>query len=928
MKEVLITSSVLIGVILLLRRLLRGKVSQRLIYAAWALVVLRLLIPIQIGQLDFSLLTAARPVTQAVEQVTDRQVAGVTDQDAYRQVLQEYIDKDPSVFTPVVQGHIQSCVEIEMSGEEIAEMIDKVYTQQEVFIPQVQPQVQQQVDATAAPVTVGQILTGIWMTGMAVMAVWFLIANLIFLRRAKKDSVEAEFDGVRVRISPNVPTPCVVGLLRPVIYLTPAIAENEQGRRHVLAHEQVHLRHGDHIWALLRCICLCVYWFDPLVWIAAARSRRDCELACDESALKKLGDGERMAYGKTLLDVVSQSRNPAHLIHTATAMNESKKQLTERVKYIVKKPRNILIAAICLILVASIVTGCAFLGGNPGTSADPTDPPAQPTDPTSPGVPDPPSDGDVFEPADAETNAIVEKLVEGYSGYLSVGSCCSYEPISEDMSAYLSDSQKQNYHNFQYRITCCHTAQEFQAHIDRTIAKDLQTRDDIAQRLFTDDNGQLYLIVVPMGSVSYRYATVGTVNGRLYAKSGAYDEDGWFADAYFAFEETDGNLVITRVYRTDRDEIPAELENVMFPMHLRAIFDNPDSWYRRALTSSYDDPANANIAKFFNLGFSDEPAITDQEWEALKNVPGFQRNEKLHRLPKDRMDAALCLVFGLKLDKMNGIGMEKLTYLESTDCYYLMEGQDNVGELHFEQPPRQGFNYYTDGNFEHCYVYIGVAGSKLCIQQNSVTYWLEQTTQLAGEHLGMTRLEFLYASSLMIQKKMEAEGWSEADRERVYWNAHSIKNRRLYMEDGVLMMQAQYSSLTEPADPLHQTLYIPFEAPAMPATYKADSFRWLIEMANHVDGFVSDAHAGLLLECAVVDPNLFLRVLSEFDQDTIDICWGQLYYGVLSLEDANALNGMLTGLSRRTDLNDREKQTLNKLLQEPVWYSYSIFLDP
>ena len=83
MKEVFITSSVLIGVILLLRRLLRGKVSQRLIYAAWLLVALRLLIPVQIGQLDFSLLTAARPVTQAVEQVTDRQIAGITDQDAY-----------------------------------------------------------------------------------------------------------------------------------------------------------------------------------------------------------------------------------------------------------------------------------------------------------------------------------------------------------------------------------------------------------------------------------------------------------------------------------------------------------------------------------------------------------------------------------------------------------------------------------------------------------------------------------------------------------------------------------------------------------------------------------------------------------------------------------------------------------------------------
>lgn len=936
MKEVFITSSVLIGVILLLRWLLRGKVSQRLIYAAWLLVALRLLIPVQIGQMDFSLLTAARPVTQAVEQVTDRQIAGITDQDAYRQVLQEYIEKDPSVFTPVVQNHIRSELVAEMPKEEIAVMIDKVYTQQEAFMPEAQPQVQQKVEAKADPITLGQVLTGIWVAGMAVMALWFIGANLIFLCRAKKDSVEAEFEGIRARISPNVPTPCVAGLLRPVIYLTPAVAENELERGHVLAHEQAHLRHGDHIWAVVRCLCLCVYWFDPLVWIAAAQSRRDCELACDESALKKLGDGERIAYGKTLLAIVSQSVSPAHLLHTATAMNESKKQLTERVKFIVKKPRNILIAAVCLILVASIATGCAFLGGSPGTSADPAAPSTQPTgpstDPTSPGVPKPPSPGEDVKLPDAKTLAIIDDLVEGYCRYMAVGTCCSYEQVSEDMSAWLTDSQKQNYHNFQYRITCCHTAQEFQAHIDRTLAKDLQIRDDIADRLFTDGDGQLYLIVVPMGSVSYRYATAVEIGGCLYAKAGAYDEDGWFADAYFDIESSKGNLIISQVYRTDLDEIPSELENVTFPVHLSAIFDNPDSWYRRALTSSYDDPANANIAKFFNLGFPDEPAITDQEWEALKNVPGFQRNEKLHRLPKDRMDGALWLVFSLNLDKMNGIGMEKLTYLESTDCYYLMERQDNVGEVHFTEPPRQGLNYYTNGNLEPCYMYIGAVGgpfgSIIRIQQNSVTYWQEQTTQLAKEHLGMTRLEFLYASSLMLQKKMEAEGWSAEDREEVYWNAHSIKNRRLYMEDGVLMMQAQYSSMADPADPLRQTLYIPFEAPAMPATYKADSFRWLIEMENHVDGFVSDAHAGLLLECAVADPDLFLRVLSEFDKDTVDLCWGQLYYGVLTWEEAIDLNEMLTHLSRRTDLNDREKQTLNKLRQEPEWYSITDFIDP
>ena len=929
MKEVLITSSVLIIVIMLLRWLLRGKVSQRLIYAAWILVALRLLIPFQFGQIGFSVLTAAEPVTKSITEISDKQVGGVTEQDSYRQVIQEYIEDDRTVFTPAIQDRIQLEIMNETPKEEIAVIIDKVYSKQEVFTPEAQPQVQQKVETKADPITLGQILTAIWIIGMCAMAAWFVTANLIFLRRAKKDSVEAEFDGVRIRISPNVPTPCVVGLFRPVIYLTSASAEKTQVRAHVLAHEQAHLRQADHIWAMVRCICLCVYWFDPLVWVAAAQSRRDCELACDESALKNLGDPQRIAYGRTLLDIVSQSASPVHLLETATAINESKKQLTERVKFIVKKPRNILNAAICMVLVAAITTGCAFLDSFPKESAAPTTPTTQPDTPpgpTQPSNPSLPSNPD-YVPVVPDSPALqtAETLVTYYAQYLSVGVCCTFEQVSEDMSAYLSDSQKENYHNWQYRITCCHSAQEIHEHIDRTLAEELQVWDDIDNLLFTDDKGQLYLIVIPMGAVRYRNVSALEANGRMYAKSGAYDEDGWFADVYFIIEERGGNHVITQALRTDVDEIPSAIKNLTFPLHIGTLFDDPSSWYLRALTSSYTTPADANIASFFSKGFHDEAPITNEEWESLKNVPGFKRNENLHRLPKARMNQVLMQVFGLTLDQMSGIGMEKLTYLESTDCYYLMGTTDVLPEIHFTETAHKGSNHYTafDSNGASAwYVYISETKNGPRIEQNAMTYAQQvlQTTQLAKEHLGMTRLEFLYTSTLILQEKMKAEGWSEADQESVYWNAHSIKNRKLYLEDGVLMMQAQYSSLAAPEDPLHKTIYIPYESPDLPMNFKDDCFYWLIDMANHTDGYVADAHAGLLLECAVVDPDLFLAVLSECDQDTIDICWGQLYYGVNSPEDADALNAMLDHLSARTDLNDRERQTLNKLRELPTWY--------
>ena len=59
MKELLITSTVLIAVILLLRLVLKKRVSRRLIYATWLLVALRLLVPIQFGQFEYSIASTA-----------------------------------------------------------------------------------------------------------------------------------------------------------------------------------------------------------------------------------------------------------------------------------------------------------------------------------------------------------------------------------------------------------------------------------------------------------------------------------------------------------------------------------------------------------------------------------------------------------------------------------------------------------------------------------------------------------------------------------------------------------------------------------------------------------------------------------------------------------------------------------------------------
>lgn len=368
MKEILITSSVLIAALLLLRLIFAQTVRRTLIYGAWALAALRLLIPVQIGELRFSVLTAAQPVIEAVDERVEDAVLGTTPQAAYRDQIEQYIEKDQTVFVPEVREQIkQELAQGNQSPEEIYDKIQQQFPEQEILT-----ETGQELVNGAAGFKVSDTLHAftwtmlmIWNAGIAVMAVWFAIVNLRHGQMLRRNREKLDCDSpIPVYVSGKVGSPCLVGLFCPAVYLTPESAEDPDRMRHVLTHELTHFAHRDHIWSLVRCVCLCVYWFNPLVWVAAWFSRRDCELACDEGALKRLGEGERIAYGKSLLDVVSHASAPAHLIQTATAMNETKKQLKERVNFIVKKPKISIIAAVCMVLICAIVVGCAAAGPN------------------------------------------------------------------------------------------------------------------------------------------------------------------------------------------------------------------------------------------------------------------------------------------------------------------------------------------------------------------------------------------------------------------------------------------------------------------------------------------------------------------------------------------------------------------------------------
>jgi beta-lactamase regulating signal transducer with metallopeptidase domain len=92
---------------------------------------------------------------------------------------------------------------------------------------------------------------------------------------------------VRLLREPGASVPMTWGTFRPVILL-PAEADGWKGerRRVVLAHELAHVRRWDAATQWVAHLALAVYWFNPLVWMAARRLREEREHACDDAVLE------------------------------------------------------------------------------------------------------------------------------------------------------------------------------------------------------------------------------------------------------------------------------------------------------------------------------------------------------------------------------------------------------------------------------------------------------------------------------------------------------------------------------------------------------------------------------------------------------------------------------------------------------------------
>lgn len=301
-----ITAGWMILAVVLLRPLLKRS-PKWIRYILWSLVAIRLLVPI-----SFESVTSLVPSTETIPEMT------------------VYYDSSQIPYIHSGSDVVNSTVNPIISDR---------------YIPLVDDTVP--VEGTVNPATdLIFIISTVWLIGVAMMLVYCIISYAL-LRRKVRVSVPAHKN---IRICDSIDSPFILGIIRPTIYIPSNMTDSQHSS--VIAHEQMHIQHGDHLWKVLGFIILSVYWWNPLIWVAYVLFCRDIELICDEAVVKKMESADRVAYSEALL-----SFNMPKRIISACPLAFGEVGVKARIKSVLnyKKPGLwIIIAAILICTVTAV----------------------------------------------------------------------------------------------------------------------------------------------------------------------------------------------------------------------------------------------------------------------------------------------------------------------------------------------------------------------------------------------------------------------------------------------------------------------------------------------------------------------------------------------------------------------------------------------
>lgn len=238
MTEWIISSSAIILIVIALRGLLKGKISLRLQYGLWAIVLVRLLVPVSFFQSDLSIKNLVDTVRHQF--VSQDNTASVQEyENAYNEAAHKYEDQGIQASQDQLRQEAQDQIYHDTYNE-----IANNYQQNGTVVPevQIQTEAQNRVESISIQAMIAEMLPYVWIAGMVLVGALLLSSNLHFtwkLRRTRQRLVVDEIP-LKVFLTGYVATPCLFGIGKPDIYLTDEVLTDSEMRGHVLAHEFSH----------------------------------------------------------------------------------------------------------------------------------------------------------------------------------------------------------------------------------------------------------------------------------------------------------------------------------------------------------------------------------------------------------------------------------------------------------------------------------------------------------------------------------------------------------------------------------------------------------------------------------------------------------------------------------------------------------------
>lgn len=332
LMQIGLTVSLAALVPLILRRLMKKRYPARMVCVVWAILALRLLIPVQLT------------LPQAPVQVMPRTSYVVqSDQTAFRQAGLP-VTQTPARWVTGTQAQTLSAADT----------------------------------GTVKTVDITDILLTLWLAGVIACVLWQGIGYYRLIRSLKGTSCSVERADLHtilqeqcadlvidreipLRVSSAADCPMLAGFIHPTLYL-PDEHISRTDAAFIFRHELTHYKHGDLWLKLLLLAARCLHWFNPLVHLIARFAQEDIEAACDDAVVRGHDGAYRRAYGETILrSAIAQSQKRKALV---SCFGDDKKTLMRRFEGLFDKSvkkRGVALVVMIALLVGSL--GCVVAVG-------------------------------------------------------------------------------------------------------------------------------------------------------------------------------------------------------------------------------------------------------------------------------------------------------------------------------------------------------------------------------------------------------------------------------------------------------------------------------------------------------------------------------------------------------------------------------------